>query len=113
MGWLALLILGEGQCEGLKSGMGEKVRISHAFFGICNLIVQVPPLCNSIRLGYEYIFLFLHRIFLLIPKLFVNLQPMPLKCAPHAIIGESLPTNSGQMSSLKKTSTWKEIKGNT
>ena len=31
-GLAALLILGEGQCEGLKSGMGEIVRFSHAFF---------------------------------------------------------------------------------
>jgi hypothetical protein len=31
-GLAALLILGEGQCEGLNTGMSEKVRTSQAFF---------------------------------------------------------------------------------
>ncbi len=31
-GLAALLILVWGQCEGLRAGMGEKVRFSHAFF---------------------------------------------------------------------------------
>ncbi|MBR6320779.1 MAG: hypothetical protein IKR50_10160 [Prevotella sp.] len=83
--------------------------------GICNLIVQVPPLCNSIRLGYEYIFFIFTPHFFADSQTFRKFAADAAEVRPHAIIGESLPTNSGQMSSLKikKTSTWKEIKGNT
>ena len=36
-GLTALLILTWGQCEGLSIGMGEEVRISHAFFVSINI----------------------------------------------------------------------------
>ena len=40
-GLAALLILGMGQCEGLRSGMGES-RNSHAFLFPYNILLCVP-----------------------------------------------------------------------
>jgi hypothetical protein len=50
-GLAALLILGEGQCEGLNAGMGEKVRISHAFFVSIHLMFNQPR--QGERVGRE------------------------------------------------------------
>ena len=49
-GLTALLILGEGQCEGLKSGMGEG-RISHAFFVSVHFQLNQPR--QGERVGRE------------------------------------------------------------